>query len=101
MQVVEELRVRPSGSTEFLQLENCGHIPMDDQRDQFVAALRRFTEESLGTSSQSRGAEGALNASFDGPEPGSVGQTPEPILVGEGTVLEDAPQGIRELAGKS
>jgi hypothetical protein len=60
MQVVEELQDRPSGSTEFLELHDCGHYVMEDQRELFVATLCRFAEACFETPALARRTEGAV-----------------------------------------
>jgi pimeloyl-ACP methyl ester carboxylesterase len=62
MQVVEELQDRPSGSTEFIELHDCGHYVMEDQREVFMASLCRFAEACLETPVLARRTEGAVNS---------------------------------------
>lgn len=50
LQVVEELRARPKGTTHVVELANCGHVPMDDQAAELVQALSSFALASLGAS---------------------------------------------------
>lgn len=34
--------------TEYVEFSECGHIPMDEYPEEFVAALRPFVERVLG-----------------------------------------------------
>ena len=44
-QVTELLRARPEGATQYTELPECGHVPMQEQPDAFVAAVAPFLRE--------------------------------------------------------
>lgn len=46
-QIVEVLRKRTNVATEYVEFENCGHVPMDERSDDFVAAVVPFVTSIL------------------------------------------------------
>ena len=55
-QVTELLRARPEGSTQYTELPECGHVPMQEQPGAFVAAVAPFLREVVGSTAASSSA---------------------------------------------
>ncbi|KAK9821989.1 hypothetical protein WJX81_003986 [Elliptochloris bilobata] len=47
------LQARPQGSTGYVELEACGHVPMQEQPDAFAAAVAPFIGEVVGAAAAS------------------------------------------------
>lgn len=45
VQVSEVLKRRPNAITEYIELESCGHVPMDEMPEQFMAAVTPFMQQ--------------------------------------------------------
>ena len=50
VQVAEALKKRPGAVTEYVEFEGCGHVPMDERPQEFVAAVTPFVDKILGQS---------------------------------------------------
>ena len=63
--MTELLRARPEGATQYTELPECGHVPMQEQPDAFVSAVAPFLREVVGSAAAaSQGCAGVSSQSY-------------------------------------
>ena len=53
------MRQRPNAITEYIEFQACGHVPMDEKPDEFVAAVTPFIDRMAASQASSKAASSA------------------------------------------